>query len=217
MSDTLQPKPPRLRALRDTPLAAGLALGLFGLGSAMTLALTDQLTMGPIAAREAEDMRASLSQVLTMAHDNDPAQNPLALADPTEGPLNVHRATLHGEVTGAAFELTGYGYGGAIRVLIGITPDGTLSGVRVLSHAETPGLGDKIEAAKSEWVQDFTGRSFANTAPEGWHIARDGGIFDQFSGASITPRAVVATVARGLALYERQRAAILTAAEGAKP
>ncbi|MCA0920199.1 RnfABCDGE type electron transport complex subunit G [Pseudooceanicola nanhaiensis] len=194
------------------PLGAGLLLGLFALGTASTLALTDTATRAPIAARAAEDLRASLAQVMTTPHDNDPAASTLALEDNAEGTVTVYRATQGAEVTGCAFELTGYGYGGAIRVLIGVTPDGTLTGVRVLSHAETPGLGDKIEAAKSGWVQAFTGRSLSDPDPAQWKIKRDGGVFDQFSGASITPRAVVGTVHRGLALFDRNRAALLAPA-----
>lgn len=197
------------RRLLSGPMGAGLLLGLFALGTATTLALTDAVTRAPIAARAAEDLQASLSQVLTAPHDNDPAATPRPIADPVEGVLTVYLSTQGSAVTGLAYELTGYGYGGAIRVLIGVLPDGSLSGVRVLSHAETPGLGDKIEAAKSAWVLDFTGRSLSRTGEDKWKIQRDGGVFDQFSGASITPRAVVGTVQRGLMLFDRNRDALL--------
>ena len=107
-----------------------------------------------------------------------------------------------------AFELTGYGYGGAIKVLVGLSPAGEVLGARVLAHAETPGLGDKIEAAKADWIFDFDGRSLASLPKEDWALKRDGGVFDQFSGASITPRAVVTTVRRALELFGRNRAAL---------
>jgi electron transport complex protein RnfG len=212
MSDAANPPKTTANArkvLKDTPITVGIALGLFAMASALALALSDGLTAGPIAEREAEDLRASLDQVLTMAHDNDPAMGEITLDDPQEGTVTLYRATLDGEVTGAAFGLTGYGYGGAIRVLIGIEPGGTLSGVRVLSHAETPGLGDKIEAAKDDWVFDFAGKGHGTVGPDKWKIGKDGGVFDSFSGASITPRAVVGTVGRGLDLFERNETAIL--------
>ena len=91
--------------------------------------------------------------------------------------------------------------------------DGVLLGVRVLSHAETPGLGDKIELAKSDWIEGFTGHSLTDPAPEGWKVRKDGGVFDQFSDATITPRAVVGTVHRGLAFFARNRDALLAAKE----
>lgn len=196
--------------LRRSIAAPGLLLGLFALSSALILSLSDDLTRAPIAARAAEDLRASLAQVLPAAmSDTDPTGAPRQIADPEEGPVTVYTATRDGAVTAVAFELTGYGYGGAIRVLMAVTPDGTLLGARVLAHTETPGLGDKIEAAKGPWIDAFAGRSLNDPKPEGWAILRDGGIFDQFSGASITPRAVVGTIRRGLILFDRQRATLL--------
>ena len=90
------------------------------------------------------------------------------------------------------------GYNGAIRLLAGIYRDGTVSGVRVIAHRETPGLGDPIEADRSDWIHAFEGRSLADPLPRGWAVRRDGGDFDQFTGATITPRAVVEAVQRAL-------------------
>lgn len=202
--------PTLLRSLRQSPVAHGLLLGAFSLGTALILSLSDELTRGPIATRMAEDLTASLSQVIPGGlHDNDLSADLRVTQDATEGTVPVHIATSGGAVTGVAFALTGYGYSGAIDVLIGIAPDGRLHGVRVLSHAETPGLGDKIEAQKSPWIDGFANRSLSDPAPDGWKVKRDGGVFDQFSGASITPRAVVGTVYRGLAFFDRHRAALL--------
>ena len=196
------------------PAGSGLLLGLFAFATASLLALSDAATRGPIAERAAEDLRASLGQVLTAPHDNDPAASTRSVTDAEEGEVTVYVARENGAATGLDFQLGGQGYSGEIGVIIGILPDGSLSGVRVLSHTETPGLGDKIEAAKSDWVEDFTGRSLTDPAEDDWKIRRDGGVFDQFSGASITPRAVVATVRRGLLFFERNRAALLAPAEG---
>lgn len=90
-----------------------------------------------------------------------------------------------------------------------VAADGTILGARVLSHTETPGLGDKIEIGKDDWIEAFAGRSLADPGPAGWKVRRDGGVFDQFSGATITPRAVVGTIHRGLTLFDRHRAELL--------
>ncbi|SOC07824.1 electron transport complex subunit RsxG [Rhodobacter maris] len=200
---------PRKSWIKSSPLAHGLMLGLFSLVTAGLLAWADQATEAPIAARGADDLAASLAQVLPASlYDNSPATDMRTVTDAAEGPVSVHIAAKAGTVTGTAFELTGYGYSGAIRVLIGVAPDGTLLGVRVLSHAETPGLGDKIELAKTDWIEGFTGRSLSDPTPDGWKVKRDGGIFDQFSGATITPRAVVGTIRRGLEFFARNQAAL---------
>lgn len=199
----------RIAAARSTPLGLGLMLGLFSLVTALMLAVASDATRAPIAARAAEDLMASLEQVVPAGlHDNDLTADIRTLTDPEEGRVKVYVATQGGAVSGVAFELVGQGYSGAIRVLMGIAPDGTLLGARVLSHTETPGLGDWIEVRKGDWIEGFTGRSLTDPGPEGWKVRKDGGVFDQFSGATITPRAVVKTVYRGLNLYARHRDAL---------
>ncbi|MBP6763361.1 MAG: RnfABCDGE type electron transport complex subunit G, partial [Rubrivivax sp.] len=120
-----------------------------------------------------------------------------------------YRARRGGRVTGVAFETHGRGYSGDIRVLLGVAADGRLLGVRVLQHAETPGLGDKIEAARSDWITRFKGLSLGDPPEAKWAVKKDGGQFDQFAGATITPRAVVACVRDGLRLFAAQRKAML--------
>ncbi|MGP3699664.1 electron transport complex subunit RsxG [Rhodobacter sp. NSM] len=203
--DAPEPKA-KIRDWKSSPVVLGLMLGLFSLVSAVMLAVANDTTRGPIAARAAEDLLASLEQVLPAElHDNDPTADIRRIEDGEEGAVPVYVAARGGEVTGIAYELTGYGYSGAIRVLMALGTDGTILGVRVLSHTETPGLGDKIEVGKDDWILGFTGRSLADPQPDGWKVKRDGGVFDQFSGATITPRAVVGTIRRGLALFERHR------------
>jgi electron transport complex protein RnfG len=97
------------------------------------------------------------------------------------------------------------GYNGKIHLLVGVYIDGRLAGVRVVKHAETPGLGDAVEIRKSPWIDDFAGKSLTNPIQERWRVKRDGGDFDQFTGATITPRAVVAAV-RNTLLYYQQNA-----------
>jgi len=199
-----------LDAFRRSPVWHGLLLAAFSLGTALILSVSDEMTRAPIADRASEDLLDSLAQVIPAGmHDNDLVAGMLTVNDADEGAVPVYIATRDGAVTGGAFVLTGYGYSGAIRVLIGVAPDGTLLGVRVLSHAETPGLGDKIETAKSDWIEGFSSRSLRDPGPEGWKVKKDGGIFDQFSGATITPRAVVGTVHRGLEFFARHRGVLL--------
>jgi len=187
---------------------AGL-LGGFSLVAAALLVMGDIATHDTILEREAEDLLASLEQVIPPSlHDNDLLTNTLLLEPGATGlgeSLTVYRA-LHGlAVEAVAFEISGQGYAGPIRLLLGIAADGRVLGARVLSHAETPGLGDKIEVARDDWILSFDGHSLSDPAPEGWAVKKDGGIYDQFSGATITPRAVVRAVKGGLELFESQR------------
>ena len=94
------------------------------------------------------------------------------------------------------------GYSGDIELIVGINADGSIAGVRALSHKETPGLGDKVDLRKSDWILGFNGRSLQNPELAGWAVRRDKGEFDQFTGATITPRAVVAATLRALQYAE---------------
>jgi electron transport complex protein RnfG len=105
------------------------------------------------------------------------------------------------------------GYAGTIKLLVGINYDGSIAGVRVVSHKETPGLGDAIEAERSDWILGFNGHSLREPGEERWKVKKDGGIFDQFSGATITPRAIVAAVHNTLSYYQNNREALFAAAE----
>jgi electron transport complex protein RnfG len=185
---------------------AGL-LGGFALVAAALLVMGDIATREDIADRKAEDLLASLAQVVPpMLHDNDLLENRLQLqpGEATEA-VTVYRALRGLDVQGVAFEVTGQGYAGPIRVLLGIDAGGRVLGARVLAHAETPGLGDKIEVERDDWIRSFDGRSLDDPSADGWAVKKDGGIFDQFSGATITPRAVVRAVKGGLDWFEANR------------
>ncbi len=97
------------------------------------------------------------------------------------------------------------GYNGSIHLLVGVKADGTLSGVRVVKHRETPGLGDVVEISRSNWILGFDDRSLSNPDDKGWKVKRDGGVFDQFTGATITPRAVVKAVHNALLYFEQNQ------------
>lgn len=196
-------------------------LAAAGLVASVLLGFGDLATSGSIERRQAEDMLATLEQVLPPElHDNDLLHDVLGVSDTGEsglGDVPVYLARKGGEVTAVAFKLSATGgYSGPIALVMGLKADGSVLGVRVVAHAETPGLGDKIETAKSDWILAFTGRSLDNTAPERWKVKKDGGDFDQFAGATITPRAVVRGVQKGLQFFQRHRDELVSSASGAQ-
>ena len=191
-------------------LYQALLLGGFTLLAAALLAVADRVTREPIALRHAEDLNASLSQVIPAGiHDNDLAANPLTLTDAAGAPVLVYRALRAGQVTGVAYQVIGNGYAGEITLILALDAQGQVLGTRVLAHKETPGLGDKIEAAKNDWILAFNGRSLGDPPAEGWGVKKDGGTFDQFSGATITPRAVVRAIKGGLEFFAANRTDLL--------
>ncbi len=195
----------------------GALLGGFAMLAAALLILGDISTRGAIAERQKEDVMASLSQVLPDAlHDNDLLANTLSLDRPDHKPLTVYQSIKIGKVNAVAYSVTAQGYAGNITVLMSVKKNGEIAGVRILSHAETPGLGDKIELDKSPWVLSFNGLSFTKLPESKWKVKKDGGFFDQFSGATITPRGVVHAIKMGLDFFARHKSELLHV-KAAKP
>jgi electron transport complex protein RnfG len=192
-------------------------LAACALAASLLLGIGDLITKGAIERRAAEDLQATLGQVLPEGlYDNDILANPRRIPSAGEETgferTEVYVATKNGEVTAVAFKMMAPGgYAGALSLMLGLDRDGRILGVRVIAHAETPGLGDKVETAKSDWILKFTGRSLDNTPAASWRVKKDGGGFDQFAGATITPRAVVKGVAGGLRFFERHRQELLAA------
>lgn len=190
-----------LAVLRDRLAYQGVSLGLVALLASAALSLGNSLTGPAIAAAEARDLQASLAQVLPEgSYDNELLQDTTVVDQVT-----IYKARKGGAVTGAVFQMAARGYAGDIVVLMGVDAGGTLLGARVIKHQETPGLGDKIELAKSKWIRDFEGKSLDDPRPEKWAVRKDGGVFDQFAGATITPRAVVKAVKQGLDFFAAHR------------
>jgi electron transport complex protein RnfG len=197
--------------LRQSLGYQGLLLGLAALVTSSALLVANQLTAPAIAERNAEDLAASLAQALPgVAYDNDLASDTVTL-QPSVGAktTTVYRARQNGQVAAVAYKVTGFGYSGAIDLIMGLDRNGKILSVRVLAHRETPGLGDKIEIAKSKWIESFTGLSRDDPPEAQWHVKKDGGRFDQFTGATITPRAVVKAVKQGLDLFESHHSEML--------
>lgn len=198
-----------------------MLLGGMAMFASATLVLGDLRTRDDIALRRAEDLKASLSQVIpAQLHDNDLLNDSIDLTSAAQGaePRRFYRAVKENTVQAVAFQVSSEGYGGSIVMVMGVDRQGGILGVRVIGHAETPGLGDKIEIDKDDWILSFNGHSLASTNAEQWHVRKDGGVFDQFTGATITPRAVVRAVHEGLELFQENREALLTMSdEPAKP
>lgn len=199
-----------LDAWRGKLLYQGLSLGVVAMLCSAALVVGNQLTREAIRQAEADDLAASLRQVLPAgAGDNDLLADTIKVGAGGTAPVTVYRARKAGHVTAAVFSMRAPGYAGDIVVLLGVDRDGRLYGARVLKHSETPGLGDKIEIAKSKWILDFEGKSLNDPPAEKWAVKKDGGVFDQFAGATITPRAVVQAVKAGLEFYAAHREEIL--------
>ncbi|MDP1666652.1 MAG: electron transport complex subunit RsxG [Methylobacter sp.] len=180
----------------------------FALIASVLLGVTNCSTEGTIQRRLDEDLKKSLEEVVPPAlYDNDMLLDTVSIPS-AEYNIGANETTVYialksGQVTAVCFKFTAPdGYSGAINMIMGIDRDGNILGVRVLSHKETPGLGDKIEVAKSDWILNFVGRSLDNLAPAKWAVKKDGGEFDQFAGATITPRKSVQAIYRGLQLFK---------------
>ncbi|MCX7896515.1 MAG: electron transport complex subunit RsxG [Rhodocyclaceae bacterium] len=199
-----------LEIWRDKLIYQGLSLGLVAMLCGSALVMGNQLTREAIRQAEAEDLAASLAQVLPAGFaENDLLADSVHISANHSPPVTVYRARKAGLVTAAVFQTSARGYAGEILVLIGVDREGRLTGARVLKHTETPGLGDKIEIGKSKWILSFTGKSLVNPPAARWAVKKDGGDFDQFAGATITPRAVVAAVKNGLEFFATHREEIL--------
>jgi len=190
-------------------LIAAFILGAFAIGGVGLVAVTHALTNERIAANEREATLRKVAAILPMDRmDNDPLEDLIEVSNPDllgAEVTRVYRIRNAGQPVALVLNpIVPDGYAGPIKLLVSILADGTLGGVRVLAHRETPGLGDKIEIAKSNWVLDFNGKSLANPTETGWKVKRDGGIFDQFAGATITPRAIVKTVLNSLLFVQEQ-------------
>jgi Na+-translocating ferredoxin:NAD+ oxidoreductase subunit G len=192
--------------MKPRALVHAAILGTFCLGFGLVLAVTDRMTADAIAARALEDKLNSLAQVLPdRLRDNNPVDDALNIKNVEGKEITVYRAKKDGRVTGVAYEIRGSGYAGEIRLMLGVDASGQVLGVRALAHKETPGLGDKIEVKKTDWIERFTGLALGAPPTEKWKVKKDGGDFDQFAGATITPRGVVAAVRVGLEFFSANK------------
>lgn len=198
--------------LKKTFTAAKI-LGLFSVLGLSLVAFTYSQTKDKISQNERDALLYSLKAVAPAAlYDNDIVNDIVKVNDlnkGTTGPSIIYRARKKGEPVAAVITAVAPdGYNGNIYLLVAIKIDGVLSGVRVVSHKETPGLGDGVETSRSDWILAFTGKSLANLTDKQWAVKRDGGEFDQFTGATITPRAVVKAVNNALHYFQKNKVKI---------
>lgn len=196
-------------------LRNSLILGVFAICTVGVIAFIQQGTSERIAAEQQRMQMRALNEILPHdQHDNDLLEDGFMVADRAllhlPAPATAWRARQQGQVIAVILPaVTLDGYSGRIDLLVGIRANGELAGVRVVNHRETPGLGDKFEVAKGNWIFSFDGKSLELPAPEGWAVRKDGGEFDQFVGATITPRAVVQAVRNALLYFQQHRAELL--------
>ena len=203
------------RTMAKASIITALNLLFFALIGTALLALTYQLTHDPIArSEEAEKLKLVTQIVSAETYDNDIIKDAAELgADKLLGndeTTVVYRGRLKGQPSIAVMQVIAPdGYSGKINLIIAVHSEGPrngkIGGVRVISHKETPGLGDYIEIAKNKWITIFNGTSLDNPKDSDWKVKKDGGQFDYMAGATITPRAVVKAVHKALQYYAQHR------------
>jgi len=192
-------------------LVSGLILSLFAIIGTALVGITYESTEDKISDNERRALLRKLNQILpTDLYDNDLLNSNFNIeADQRLGQNKtsiVYVAKKQEDLSAMIFSVIApKGYSGEIKMLVGINMDGTLAGVRIVSHKETPGLGDAIEVERNNWVLGFNGKSLEDPNERDWKVKRDGGVFDQFTGATITPRAVVQAVHLCLVYFDRHK------------
>lgn len=193
-----------------------VGLGIFAVLTAGLIALTHQLTKQTIDENIVHAQLSAFNEILPAdRYDNNLAEsNVLLPADPLLGssePVSAFIARKNGQVSAIIFEtIAPGGYNGNLDLLVAVDRNGVVTGSRVISHKETPGLGDKVDLKKSQWILSFAGKSLENPPLKRWNVKKDGGDFDQFTGATITPRAVVRAVKKTLLYFNENKDALLS-------
>lgn len=196
---------------------SGLTLALLAAICTALVAVTWRLTAPRIEANEKAHLEQSLRPALAnVFYDNELAESTWVIPAPHDLPGSndavIYRLYAEDQPVAAVFVVSARdGYSGPIRLLIGIEYSGLVTGVQVLEHRETPGLGDRIESSKSDWLLQFADTSLEEPPLNRWAIRRDGGDFDQLTGASVTPRAVVRAVKETLVYFAANRDAVFAA------
>jgi electron transport complex protein RnfG len=204
--------------MADRPIwKSGVTLAVIAAICTSLVAITWQLTAERIETNKKEWLERSLQPALAgLFFDSSVTESMLMIPPPHElpgsGTAIIYRVYAGEKPVAALFVVSARdGYAGPIRLLVGIAMDGTVTGVRVLEHRETPGMGDRIEITKSDWVLQFDGHSLQDPEPARWALKGDGGDFDQLTGASVTPRAIVNAIRETLTYFDANRVAVFAA------
>jgi len=204
-------------------LKGALTLIVMSMLSAALLFAVNRFTAPRIADNLAAARLKSLRAVLSPgSYDNEPHLDVIDALDPellgSEKPLPIYRARLDGQPVAAVLTVVApNGFAGPIRLLVAIDMDETITGVRVIEHSETPGLGDRIEPGKSDWIFGFAGHHGTDAPTGAWLLKRDGGDFDQITGATVTSRAVLTSVHNAVLYFDAHRQDIFSANHRVQP
>ncbi|KZM42192.1 electron transporter RnfG [Marinomonas sp. SBI22] len=188
-----------------------IGLGIFAIVTAGLIAVTQQVTQERIESNVLQAQQAAFSEILPdQYYDNDLYKSQVTLEPDlllgTKEASFAYIGRVNGEFSGIIFEsIAPGGYNGSMSLLVAINRDGVVTGSRVIRHQETPGLGDKIDMKKSDWMRSFENKSFENLDIKQWKVKRDNGYFDQFTGATITPRAIVKSVKNTLEYFHQHK------------
>jgi electron transport complex protein RnfG len=202
-----------------------LLLGAFSLVTTALLALTAEFTKDRIAKSEREAQQKALFEIIPgTRHTNDILTETIKVPESAWEGLGLKSGgdifvARHTDETIAVIipAVAPDGYSGDIRMIVGINSDGTIAGARIINHHETPGLGDKIELSKNQWILGFNGKSLAEPPATRWKVKKEGGDFDQFAGATITPRAVVNQIRRVLEFVDAHHDELFAKTVGDNP
>jgi electron transport complex protein RnfG len=201
----------------------GLTLALFAIGATGLVVITEKTTHDRIIENERQALLKAINAIIPASdYDNDIASDTVLLAPSTvlstSEPTLAYRARKNGQAVAIVFTtIAPDGYNGTIKLLVGVDTVGKLTGVRVISHKETPGLGDKIDVRKSEWISQFSGLSLNQPDEGNWYVRKDGGEFDQFTGATITPRATIKATKNALHYFAQHQQQLFASGETEKP
>ncbi len=190
------------------------------IAAAVVLAAVISLVAGATRERIQRNEQAWLQQrldalIAPTMHDNDLLTDRIVVSSPdmlgTDAPVTIFRARRRGEpVAAVLYTVAPDGYQAPIEMLVAIAHDGTLIGVQIVRHRETQGLGDQFENRRADWLSAFKGLSLNDPPQQRWSVRKDGGDFDEFTGATITPRAIVRATRRALEYYAARRDSIFT-------
>ncbi|WP_199611502.1 electron transport complex subunit RsxG [Flocculibacter collagenilyticus] len=192
----------------------GLLLAIFAVICTGLVAITHTLTKDRIAAQQQSELQKSITDVVSKdLYNNNLFDDCISVTSPeflgNDQIKQVYRGRVNGEPAVLAIESTApNGYSGSIELLTGFNINNEITGVRVINHKETPGLGDKVEIKKSDWITSFNGLKVEGEDDTRWAVRKDGGMFDQFTGATITPRAVVTAVKNTALYYQNNKKAL---------
>jgi len=196
---------PVIKSSGKTIVAAGTIVAV----ALAAILLFQRGTANRIEHNENAWLEAQINMLIpSSSHDNDLLLDRKSIAAPEffdDTPAIIYRARRNGLPVGAVIQCSTGGYSGPIELLIAVDYEGRILGVRILSHHETPGIGNAFETSGSRWLQQFKGKSTQNPEPRGWNVRKEGGEFEQFTSATITPRAIIKAVQRTLDFYQHHR------------